>query len=340
MTELVCLDYHSCGEPVRIVTAGYPVLDAPTILGKRRQARESHDHLRRAMMLEPRGHAGMYGVIPVAASHPEAAFGVLFTHNEGYSTMCGHATVALGRYAIEHGLAPAVEPLTRFAIEAPCGLVRLSCEVKAGRVGTVTFESVPAFVQALDLVVDVQGLGAVTTDIAYGGAFYCILPASRFGLDLFESPVSEIVEAARRLTDAVRATMRVAHPTEPDLGFLYGTIVTDEAQGCETSFNLCVFAERQIDRSPTGSGVTARMALDHAKGLVAAGKERLFRSITGGTFSGRVVGPTEFPAQGAVTVAVGGTSHFSGTSHFVIEPDDPLGHGFSLPARFGEIVDR
>ncbi|MBX9907915.1 MAG: proline racemase family protein [Beijerinckiaceae bacterium] len=340
MTELTCLDYHTCGEPVRIVIAGYPVLDAPSILGKRRQAREQHDHLRRAMMLEPRGHAGMYGVIPVAASHPEAAFGVLFTHNEGYSTMCGHATIALGRYAIEHGLVAAVEPVTRFAIEAPCGLVRLACAVSGGKVGTVTFESVPAFVHARDLVLDVPGLGAVTTDIAYGGAFYCILPASRFGLDLFETPVSEIVEAAGRLTDAIRATMTIAHPTEPDLGFLYGTIVTDEAQGSATSFNLCVFAERQIDRSPTGSGVTARMALDHAKGLIAAGQERLFRSITGGTFSGRVVGPANFPAEGAVTVAVGGTSHFSGTSHFVIEPDDPLRHGFALPARFGEIADR
>jgi trans-L-3-hydroxyproline dehydratase len=340
MTELTCLDYHTCGEPVRIVTQGYPLLDAPTILGKRRQARESHDNLRRAMMLEPRGHAGMYGVIPVAASHPEAAFGVLFTHNEGYSTMCGHATIALGRYAIEHGLVPVVEPVTRFAIEAPCGLVRLSCEVRGGKVGTVTFESVPAFCHARDLVFDVPGLGPVTTDIAYGGAFYCILPASCFGLDLFETPVAEIVEAAGRLTDAVRATLTITHPTEPDLGFLYGTIVTDEAAPDETSSNLCVFAERQIDRSPTGSGVTARMALDAAKGLVAHGQERRFRSITGGTFAGRVVGPADFPAEGAVTVAVGGTSHFSGTNHFVIEPDDPLGHGFSLPARFGEIADR
>ena len=340
MTELTCLDYHTCGEPVRIVTAGYPALDAAGILGKRRHAREQHDHLRRAMMLEPRGHAGMYGVVPVAASHPEAAFGVLFTHNEGYSTMCGHATIALGRYAVEHGLVAAVEPVTRFAIEAPCGLVRLACEVRDGTVGTVTFESVPAFVHARELVVEVPGLGPVTTDIAYGGAFYCILPASRFGLDLFETPVSEIVEAAGRLTDTVRATMTIAHPTEPDLGFLYGTIVTDEAQGSATSFNLCVFAERQIDRSPTGSGVTARMALDHAKGLVATGETRLFRSITGGTFSGRVIGPADFPEQGAVTVAVGGTSHFSGTSRFVIEPDDPLRHGFVLPTRFGEIADR
>lgn len=338
--RLSYLDYHTCGEPVRIVTGGYPELTGATILDKRRQARGEHDHLRRAMMLEPRGHAGMYGVIPVKASNPEAAFGVLFTHNEGYSTMCGHATIALGRYAIEHGLVPAVEPVTRFAIEAPCGLLRLECEVAGGKVGQVRFESVPAFAFARDLALDVPGYGKVTTDIAYGGAFYCILPASRFGLDLFQTPVRRLTEAAAALTDVVRATMKVTHPAEPDLGFLYGTIITDEAGPPETSFNLCIFAERQIDRSPTGSGVTARMALDHAKGLLQPGQERLFRSITGGAFSGRIVGPADYPADGAVTVEVGGTGYFVGEGSFVIEEEDPLGFGFELPERFADIEGR
>lgn len=336
--RLSYLDYHTCGEPVRIVTGGYPVLEGATILAKRRDARERHDHLRRAMMLEPRGHAGMYGVIPVAATHPDAAFGVLFTHNEGYSTMCGHATIALGRYAVEHGLVPAVEPVTRFAIEAPCGLLRLECAMSGGKVESVTFESVPAFAHRRDLVVELPGFGAVTTDIAYGGAFYCILPASRFGLDLFESPVAELTDAAGALTDRVRATLPIAHPSEPDLGFLYGTIVTDEAGPDIESFNLCIFAERQIDRSPTGSGVTARMALDHAKGLVRAGQTRRFRSITGGAFTGRVLGEAEGTVSGAVTVAVGGTGYFAGEGTFTIEADDPLGHGFSLPTRFADIA--
>lgn len=335
--RLAYVDYHTCGEPVRIVTAGYPELAGATILEKRRQAREQHDHLRRAMMLEPRGHDGMYGVIPVAASHPEAAFGVLFTHNDGYSTMCGHATIALGRYAIEHGLVPAAEPVTRFAIEAPCGLLRLACAVEGGKVGKVSFESVPAFVEVRDLTVELPGFGRVVTDIAYGGAYYCILPASRFGLDLFATPVVEIVAAAGALTDKVRATRAITHPSEPDLGFLYGTIVTDEAGPEAESFNLCVFAERQIDRSPTGSGVTARMALDHAKGLIPAERSRSFRSITGGAFTGRVIGPADFPAADAITVAVGGTSHLSGEGSFVIEADDPLGQGFALPRRFADI---
>lgn len=340
--RLAYVDYHTCGEPVRIVTGGYPELTAETILGKRRQARERHDHLRRALMLEPRGHDGMYGVIPVASSLAEAAFGVLFTHHEGYSTMCGHATIALGRYAIERGLVAPTEPVTRFAIEAPCGLLRLACEVEGGqdngwKVGRVSFESVPAFVAARDLAVEVPGYGRVVTDIAYGGAYYCILPASRFGLALIETPVEQLVAAAGALTDQVRATVSLTHPVEPDLGFLYGTIITDEAEPEATSFNLCVFAERQIDRSPTGSGVTARMALDHANGLIATGRSRDFRSITGGIFSGRVLGPAGFPAAGAVTVEVGGRSHLAAEGSFIIEADDPLGHGFALPGRFAEI---
>jgi trans-L-3-hydroxyproline dehydratase len=340
--ELHYVDYHTCGEPVRIVTGGYPELTGRGILDKRREARERHDTLRRAMMLEPRGHAGMYGVIPVASSRPEAAFGVLFTHNEGYSTMCGHATIALGRYAIEHGLVPAVEPVTRFAIEAPCGLLRLACAVADGKVGEVAFESVPAFVHARDLTITVPGFGTVTTDIAYGGAFYCILPASRFGLDFFAAPLETLTEAAAALTDAVRATLAIAHPAEPDLGFLYGTIVTDEAAPPDPSFNLCVFAERQIDRSPTGSGVTARMALDHAKGLVAiADPPRRFIGISGGAFTGQVAAAVpDYPAPGAVTVTVGGRANLAGSGRFVIEADDPLGHGFSLPARFSEIAGR
>lgn len=331
LEKLTYIDLHTCGEPVRIVTGGYPELTGPTILAKRNEALGRHDRYRRALMLEPRGHAGMYGVIPVRASHPEAAFGVLFTHNAGYSTMCGHATIALGRYAIERGLVPAAAPVTRFAIEAPCGLVRLACAVEAGedgeiRVGTVSFDSVPAFVFRRDLVVTVPGLGPITCDIAYGGAFYAILPASRFGLAFGTTPLAELVAAGSALTAAIRAAVPVTHPAEPDLGFLYGTIITDEAVAPAESANLCIFAESQIDRSPTGSGVTARMALDHARGLIGMDEPRVFRSITGGTFTGQVIGA----GPDGVTVRVSGRAHFAGEGTFLIEADDPLGWGFAL----------
>jgi trans-L-3-hydroxyproline dehydratase len=332
MLTLTYDDLHTAGEPVRIVTGGYPALTGATILAKRREARDRHDALRRAMMWEPRGHAGMYGVIPVAASHPDAAFGVLFTHHEGYSTMCGHATIALAVWAVETGRVAAVEPVTRFAIEAPCGLVRIAAEVSGGKVAHAWFESVPAFVFRRDLAVEVAGFGRVTCDIAYGGAFYAILPASAFGLRYHGDKVETIVQAAAALTDTLRAQVPVSHPDEPDLGFLYGTIVTDGAPCPEESANLCVFAERQIDRSPTGSGVTARMALDHARGLIGSARERRFRSITGGVFTGLVLGPAPQGPDGAVTVEVGGGARWMGRGAFLIDPDDPLANGFALPA--------
>lgn len=331
MLRLSYDDLHTAGEPVRIVTGGYPGLDGATILEKRRQARAHYDHLRRAMMWEPRGHAGMYGVIPVASSLPEAAFGVLFVHHEGYSTMCGHATIALAKWAIETGRVILEEPETCFAFEAPCGLIRVRAQVSHGVVHHASFESVPAFVFAQGLSVNVAGFGPVLCDIAYGGAFYAILPAIAFGLDYASAPLPQLVEAASALTESIRDSVAINHPDEPDLGFLYGTILTDCAKTEHESANLCIFAERQIDRSPTGSGVTARMALDHAKGLIAAGEVRSFRSITGGIFTGCVSGTTTLGPHPAVTVEVGGQAHWMGRGEFIIEEGDRLGYGFELP---------
>lgn len=166
--ELHVVDMHTAGEPVRIVTGGYPELLGATILEKRREARELYDHLRRALMLEPRGHAGMYGVIPVKPSTPDTVIGALFTHNEGYSTMCGHATIALGRWLVESGSVTATAPETQFALELPCGTVRVTCRMEGGRVISTAFDSVPAFLSHRDVALAVDGLGTVCLDIAYG----------------------------------------------------------------------------------------------------------------------------------------------------------------------------
>ncbi len=245
--------------------------------------------------------------------------------------MCGHATLALAKWAVETGRIAVSEPETRFAIEAPCGLIAITAHVRGGVVTEASFASVPAFVDRRDLGVQVPGFGLVICDIAYGGAFYAIAPASAFGLAFGSTPLERLVEAGSALTDAIRSTIPVVHPEEPDLGFLYGTIITDKAVVPHESANLCIFAERQIDRSPTGSGVTARMALDHAKGLVMSGISRRFRSITGGVFTGEVIAATHAGDHPAVTVRVSGTAHWMGRGEFLIEADDPLGHGFQLP---------
>jgi trans-L-3-hydroxyproline dehydratase len=330
------VEMHTGGEPVRIVTAGYPAIPGATILDKRRHAKEQLDHLRRMLIFEPRGHYDMYGVIPVEPDRPEAQLAVLFMHNEGYSTMCGHATIALGRFAIDHGIVAARAPETRFTLQCPCGLVQLRVEVADGpgglRTGAAAFESVPAFAYALDREIEVPGAGRIRVDIGYGGAFYALVPAAVFGLDIRKSKVSALVEAGDRVTQAAKAQIKVEHPEHADLAFIYGTILTDGRDAYEeaATANLCIFADREVDRSPTGSGVTARIAVQLAKGQIGLGQTRRFESVTGAVFTGRAVRHCRAGRFEAAVVEVGGRAHYTGTARFTLEPDDILGGGFLL----------
>lgn len=322
------VEMHTGGEAVRIVTKGYPPIPGATILDKRRHARDHLDRWRRLLMFEPRGHYDMYGVVPVEPDLPDADLAVLFVHNEGYSTMCGHAVIALGRWAVDNGLVARVEPITTVRIQCPCGLVTAHVTIRDGRADAVSFTSVPAFAAHLDARVVVPGFGAVTTDVGYGGAFYAILPAARLGLTL-AARASVLVEAANAVTEAVKAQVEIEHPVEPDLGFLYGTILTDGGSGIDIpTTNVCVFADREVDRSPTGSGVTARVALMRARGELGPNEVRRFRSITGSEFLGALEADTDLAGRPAVIARVSGKAHYSGRATFTLEADDPFPDGF------------
>jgi trans-L-3-hydroxyproline dehydratase len=322
------VEMHTGGEPTRIIVEGWPKLHGKTLLDKRREAKERFDHLRRGLMREPRGHDGMYGALLVEPDHPEADLAVLFMHNEGLSTMCGHATIALARWAVASGRVTRREPETVVRLQCPCGLVVATV---AGD-GTVHFESVPAFAYALDRVAPTRTWGPVGVDIAYGGAFYAVLAADSIGLDLKASPMRAIADAGEEITKAAAAAIPIEHPEEPDLAFLYGTILTDGREGKHTpSRNICIFAGRQVDRSPTGSGVTARMALAAARRTAPAGEERLFESCTGAIFSGKVVrAAASVGRRKSVIVEVGGRAHQTGEARFRFDNDDPLREGFSV----------
>jgi len=326
------VEMHTGGEPVRIVTHGYPDIPGATILEKRRHVRDNLDHLRRLLMFEPRGHFDMYGVIPVEPDLPEADLAVLFMHNEGYSTMCGHAVIALGRYAVDQGLVAATEPETAVVIQCPCGPVTVQVEVHDGKSGRVRFESVPAFAFARDKTVETPEYGPVTVDIGYGGAFYAVVPADQFGLDVRTSRTRDLVDAATIVSDAVKSQVPLAHPDDDDLAFLYGTILTDglDAFSDQPTANICVFADAQVDRSPTGSGVTARVALQHRRGLIGLDKTRTFESVTGAQFTGRAVRETACGDFKAVTVEVSGRAHYTGECTFTLEEGDAIGEGFIL----------
>jgi trans-L-3-hydroxyproline dehydratase len=329
-------DLHTAGEPVRIITDGAPPLAGDTLLEKRRDAMNRHDIVRRQLMLEPRGHADMYGVWPVPADDPTCALAVLFMHNEGYSTMCGHATIALGRWVIDTGLVAPTPPVTSFNLQCPCGPVAVRVDTPAdGPTGAVSFDSVPVFAGPLGQALTRPGRGTVSVDIAYGGAYYAIVPARRLGLDLTASPTESLVQAGRDIIQAGRGELAIRHPDAADLGFLYGCIVTDDHRPGESAFtrNLCIFGGGQVDRSATGSGIAARLALAHHQGLIAPGQACDVAGLSGIAFRGEI---REVSADGRVIVTVTGRGYYSGHGRFRLEADDPLAEGFDVPARLAD----
>ena len=319
------IEMHTGGEPLRVITGGLPFMPGETALQKRAWFREHCDHIRRALMWEPRGHADMYGALVFPSQG--ADFGCFFLHNEGYSTMCGHAVLALTKLAVE---AKWIEG-NRLTIEVPAGIVGAQARVVDGKVLQSSFDNVPSFVLLRDRHVDVPELGRVRFDVAYGGAFYALVDAADVGMKLVKDEYPRIIDLGRRIKQAVAAQFPVEHPFEPELGFLYGTIFTGPAEDpAHHSRNVCVFADGEVDRSATGSGVSARAALHHARKELEVGAEITIESLVGSTMTVRVARATTFGPYEAVIPTVGGSAAFIGRGELFIDPDDAIGQGFLL----------
>ncbi len=329
------LDTHTAGEPLRIVTGGMPELPGETILARRRYMQEHYDHIRRALMWEPRGHYNMYGCFLTPPVTSEADLGVLFMHNEGYSTMCGHGTIGLVTALLETGALPPRGKHTPVNLDTPAGLVRATAHLDdAGHVEYVSFLNVPSFLYARDIALNVAGYGRLTVDIAFGGAFYVVLPASQVGLRVSPEQASRLVEAGEAIKRAINAHLQVRHPLEDDLSFVYGTIFTDTpADPAHHSRNVCIFANGEVDRSPTGTGVSARLALHYARGEIAEGQRIVIESILGSAsvFTGRVVERARIGSFEGIVPEVSGTASITGWHEFLLDPRDQLGRGFLLP---------
>jgi len=331
---ITTLDTHAAGEPLRIVTGGYPDLPGATILERRRYALEHHDDLRRALMWEPRGHADMYGCILTPPISPEAHFGVLFLHNEGYSTMCGHGVIALVTALIETGAFPASGAQTPVNLDTPAGLVRAVAHVDGDRrVERVSFRNVPSFVYVPDLEIDVAPYGRLKVDVVFGGAFYAYLDAAQVGLEVRQEQTRELVTAGEAIKRAVNATLTIHHPDAEYLGFLYGTILTGPPEDpAHTTRNVCVFANAEVDRSPTGTGVSGHVALRAARGGLREGERIMVESILGAesVFAGSIAKRGQAGPYAAVTPEVSGTAFITGRHEFILDPRDTLGEGFLL----------
>jgi len=316
---------HTGGEPLRVVVDGLPPIEGRTVLEKRRYFRDNYDHLRTGLMSEPRGHSDMYGA--VITSSADADFDVFFLHNGGYSTMCGHAIIALTKLVIETQLAST----HNITFNVPAGRIQARATVVDGQVIEASFRNVPSFVYLRDQCVDVHGIGRVRFDVAYGGAFYAFVSAEDVGLTLVPEQASRLIDYGRRIKHEAMSQVSIKHPFEEDLSFLYATIFTGPPlDTTHHSRNVCIFADGELDRSATGSGVSARAALHFAKGELALNESITIESIVGSTMSVKVVEVNKYGPYDAVTPEVSGTASFIGRNEFCFDPEDPFRKGFIL----------
>jgi trans-L-3-hydroxyproline dehydratase len=326
--ELHTLDYHTAGEPLRIVTSGLPEIPGETMLDKRRFMKEELDHYRRFLMLEPRGHADMYGAVLTAPVTPDGDIGVLFLHNEGYSTMCGHGIIALVTAGLEHGLfEAAAKPLVR--IDTPAGRITATAHYDTGgRIDSVSFLNVPSFVLHEQHRVEVDG-APVDCTIAFGGAFYAYVDAETFGLELVPGEAARMIDLGRKIKECVNREEVIRHPAgEPDMNFLYGTIFVLRGSVPGVSRNACIFADGELDRSPTGTGVSGRAAIEFQKGKLKPGEILKIESFIGTRFEVRYRDTVEVAGMQAIIPEVRGSAHICGEHRFVLDDRDPLGNGF------------
>jgi proline racemase len=327
--RMTVIDSHAGGEPFRVVVDGLDEIRGDTVLERRRHAREHLDDLRKALMWEPRGHADMYGGWISPPVTPEADLSVLFLHNDGFSTMCGHGIIALAKVVLDTGILPADEPETNLAIDTPAGLIKSTSRVASGEVVFTRFRNVPSFPAELDASVAVPGLGPISYDLAFGGAFYAFVDAAAHGLATDD--VSTLIRAGRSIKEAIAASRVIDHPGHGDLGFLYGVIFTGPADGVGShSRHVCVFADGEVDRSPTGTGVSARLAILEARGEVQPDEWITVESIVGSSFRGRIIEVMESEGVVSVVPEIEGTAHILGRTEIWIDPDDEIGRGFFL----------
>jgi proline racemase len=321
-------DYHTGGEPFRIVTGGVPPLEGDSILAKRRYAKEHFDHVRRMLVYEPRGHADMYGCFVTEPEDDDGDLGVVFFHNEGYSTACGHGTIALVTWALESGRVIAGGDAPRVVVDAPSGRLTTVAARDGDRVASVRFTNVPSFVWGTDIEVRTSA-GTIRCDVSYGGAFYASVAAPDAGLRVAKEDLPRLIELGREVKRIIESEHDVVHPDEPELHGVYGVIFYEDAERDGHALgqrNVTVFADGEVDRSPCGSGTSARLALLDAAGELARGDTLRHEGIVGSVFVARVSDEVD----GGVTTEVEGSAYRTGAHEFFLDPADPIGSGFLL----------
>jgi len=328
-TEIEAVDYHTAGEPFRIVTTDVGPIPGDTILAKRAWVADNIDDVRKLLVFEPRGHADMYGCFVVEPEDDAGDLGVLFFHNAGYSTACGHGTIALVTWALESGRIP--KDRESVFVDAPSGRLETFPTVDGDNVTAVRFRNVPSFVLKTDIPVRI-GKSELRCDVSYGGAFYASFDAMTLGLQVVPENVGGFIPLGRAIKKEIEANYDIVHPEQPELRDVYGVIFFETlSEGPPlVQRNVAIFADGEVDRSPCGSGTSARLALLDASGQLPRGAELVHHSIIDTTFTARVVGDARVGDLPAVITEVKGSAHFTGSHRFVLEDNDDLGTGFLL----------
>ena len=330
-TTIETLDMHTGGEPLRIIRSGIPPIPGDSIMEKVSYFRTHFDGLRKSLMWEPRGHADMYGAVITGPVRAGSDFGVFFLHNEGYSSMCGHAIIALTRLAAMNALEMnQMDRNLSLSIDVPAGTVRAMGQIRGGKVVRVSFENVPSFVSHRDVPVILAGFPEFSVDIAFGGAFYAILEMPE-GMIMSPEHAGEWIQLGERIKDYLMGSLAIKHPFDDALSFLYGVIFTGPAFiPVNHSRNICVFADRELDRSATGTGVSARAALLAAQNMLETGREIQIESITGSTMGVSIKTKIPYGPYEAVVPEVSGDAWITGQHRFIMDPKDPFQEGFFI----------
>ncbi|MFA3975230.1 proline racemase [Clostridioides difficile] len=329
--SIQAIDSHTAGEATRIVVGGIPNIKGNSMPEKKEYLEENLDYLRTAIMLEPRGHNDMFGSVMTQPCCPDADFGIIFMDGGGYLNMCGHGTIGAMTAAIETGVVPAVEPVTHVVMEAPAGIIRGDVTVVDGKAKEVSFLNVPAFLYKEGVEVDLPGVGTVKFDISFGGSFFAIIHASQLGLKIEPQNAGKLTELAMKLRDIINEKIEIQHPTLAHIKTVDLVEIYDEPTHPEATYkNVVIFGQGQVDKSPCGTGTSAKLATLHAKGELKVGEKFVYESILGTLFKGEIVEETKVADFNAVVPKITGSAYITGFNHFVIDEEDPLKHGFIL----------
>jgi len=324
------IDTHTMGEPTRIIVAGLPSLKGASVMEKKQDLENRYDWIRQVQILEPRGHADMFGAFLVEASHPEADFGVIFSDSGGYLNMCGHGIIGVSTMLVEMGYVPKVEPHTMLTLEAPAGNIKIKVAVAQDRVKSVTLTNVPAFVYKRDCTVNLPGVGDVTFDIAFGGSFFALVDAAQLKQQVCRENLPALVPMALKFRDIINNTIPVQHPLLPINSVDLVEIYEGPAAPGANPRNVVIFGQGNVDRSPCGTGTCAKLALMYERGEIGLNQPYVYESIVGTTFTGEILGETTVKDTKAVIPQITGSAFITGLNQILIDDQDPFKYGFKL----------